>query len=88
MKWKKIPYNDKANTHRAGWKWWDLLDDEGDVLCTLRFKPDSPFGRDYQLAAHYFDDRDKLDASFYKLKEAKDHAVAYFVNKRLEEAHG
>jgi hypothetical protein len=86
MKWHKIPYNEKANTHRAGWKFWDLLDSSGETLCMVRYIPDSSIGHDYQLFPMNMDDPDLHLMMFDTLKDAKGAAVAYYVNKRLEEA--
>jgi len=86
MRWRKMPYNEKANSHRSGWKFWDLLASDGENLCTLRFIPESALGHDYQLFPMSTDDTDLHLMMFDTLKDAKGAAVAYFVNKRLEEA--
>jgi hypothetical protein len=87
MKWRKMPYNEKANTHRAGWKFWDLLDSNDQPLCTVRFIPDTPLGFGYDILNSYNEDFHAFaHHKFATLKEAQDYAVAYFINKRLEEA--
>jgi hypothetical protein len=86
MKWRKQRYNAKANTHRAGWKFWDLLDSNGENLCMVRYIPNSKIGQDYQLFPMHTYDSDLYRKLFDTLKEAQDTAVAYFINQRLEEA--
>lgn len=89
MKWRKMRYNENANTHRNGWKFWDLLDSDGCQLCMVRFVPGHSDGLDYEVF-----EMDKEDwyhfrtRKFTTLKKAQDYAVAYFVNKRLEESNG
>jgi hypothetical protein len=85
MKWEKQRYTPKANTHRAGWKFWDLIDDNNEALGWVRYRPD--YGYDVSIPDltegaewAYF-----RHAIFATEKEAKDAMVAYFVTKRLED---
>ena len=82
MRWIKQRYNEKANTHRAGWKFWDLVDSEDNYLCMVRFTPD----QGYTVIPFFLSEDDDLKHKTTSLKKAQDHAVAYFVNKRLEES--
>ncbi len=88
MKWHKMRYNEKANTHRNGWKFWDLLDSDDLYLCTVRFIPDKPLGFCYDILPAHDLDRSLIQFKFDTLKKAQDHCVAHFVNKRLEESNG
>jgi hypothetical protein len=85
MKWSKLKYNEKANTHRAGWKFWYLIIDDADV-CTIRYIPNLKAGYGYEVLPNGPDDFGLTNCSFNTLKEAKAYATAYFVNKRLEES--
>ena len=91
MKWVKQRYNAKANTHRAGWKYWDLmLDDGGEGEHSPVFIRFTPSGKD---AAHgvytVFSNNVPYDPLDYKhfptLKEAKQAVVAFLVAMKLEE---
>lgn len=89
MKWRKMPYNEKANTHRAGWMFWDLYSSDDQNLCMVRYKPDAPLGFGYEVFnLHKEDSSAFIHHKFDTLKKAQDFAVAYFVNKRLEESNG
>ena len=85
MKWSKLKYNPKANTHRAGWQFWYLIIDDADV-CTIRYIPDQPLGFGYEVLPNGPDDFGLIHYKFDTLNKAKAYATAYFVNKRLEES--
>lgn len=85
MKWVKVRYCDKANTHRAGWKFWDLIDDDNESVAYVRYRPDYGYnlwidelteGPQWAYYRH---------ALFPTLKEAQGHCVAYFIAKKLED---
>ena len=84
MKWKMQRYNNKANTHRAGWAFWDLITQDNEVLAFIRYRPTIGYDVTPSDRALEYDFENRV---FAIEQEAKDYAVAYFVNKRLEEAN-
>ena len=87
MKWTEVRYSPKANTHREGWKFWDLLDNKDNYLCTVRYIPNSPLNFCYDVIPASDTDRKLIFSAtkFDTLEKAQHHCVAYFVIKRLEE---
>jgi hypothetical protein len=85
MKWSKLKYNAKANTHRAGWAFWYLIIDDADV-CTIRYIPNLEADYRYEILPNGPDAFELGNYSFKTLKEAKAYATAYFVNQRLDES--
>lgn len=81
MKWSKMPYFGKANTHRAGWKFWDLLDGDGTVQAFIRYVPD----KGYTTHACFMADTELDGLRFDTLKAAKEECTAHFVLKKLED---
>jgi len=85
MKWKKHGRNSRRANH---YEFWDYLDNEGNLLAFVRH--DTRKG-EFDTYANAVDDRG-LETMRYgtppfkSFTEAKGHVVAYFVNKRLEEA--
>ena len=71
-------------------QFWDLISPDDELLAYVRWIPKTENYPDiYQPFANFVVDRNGVDGRrFDSLKEAKDFTVAYFVNKRLEEAHG
>lgn len=85
MKWAKQPYCPKANTHRAGWKFWDLVDDDDRCVAFVRYRPD--YGYDIDIG-DLVDEPQAIDyntAVFTTLKEAKGHVMAIVITKKLED---
>lgn len=84
MRWVKQPYFAKANTHRAGWKFWDLEASDKTSLAFVRYIPD----RGYTTHCQDNDDWHAIEGcGFPTLKEAQDHCVAHFVLKKLEDTN-
>ena len=87
MKWKKHGRNSRRKTY---YEFWDYLDSEGSMLAFVRH--DTRKGEFRVFANNAVDS--EMDTNRYgvmpfkSLTDAKDHVIAYFVNKRLEDAHG
>ena len=86
MKWKKHGRNSRR---REYYEFWDYLDNGGNLLAFVRH--DSRIG-EFRVFSNKHEHH-MLEAQYCKvgpfnsLGDAKDHVIAYFVNKRLEEAH-
>lgn len=86
MKWKKHGRNSRRRIH---FEFWDYLDAGNNLLAFVRH--DTRIGEFRVFANNH--EHHMLEAQycnkgpFNSLGDAKDHVIAYFVNKRLEEAH-
>lgn len=83
MKWKKHGRNSRRKLH---FEFWDYLDNENNLLAFVRhdtrigeFRVFANTHEHHMVEAHYCG-----KGPFNSLGDAKDHVIAYFVNKRLE----
>jgi hypothetical protein len=81
MKWKKHGRNSRRANHL---EFWDLLSNGGALLAFIRMDTRADPPAIYTYANDTNDH--ELQRRFDSVREAKDYTVAYFVNKRLEEA--
>ena len=85
MKWKKHGRNSRR---RIYYEFWDYLDNDNNLLAFVRH--DTRKG-EFRVFANQHEHH-MLEAQYCKvgpfnsLTDAKNHVIAYFVNKRLEEA--
>ncbi len=83
MKWKKHGRTSRRASH---FEFWDYLDNDGSVLAFVRH--DTRKG-EFRVFANNAEDRSlepNYHGPFKSYSDAKGHVIAYFVNKRLEEA--
>lgn len=84
MKWKKHGRNSRRADH---YEFWDYLDNDNNLLAFVRH--DTRKG-EFRVFANNAEDRELEPPfgtpPFKSLTDAKGHVIAYFVNKRLEEA--
>jgi hypothetical protein len=83
MKWKKHGRNSRRKLY---YEFWDYLDRDNNLLAYVRH--DTRKG-EFRVFANEAEDRGvepPYHGCFKTCKEAKEHIIAYFVNKRLEEA--
>ena len=86
MKWKKHGRNSRRKLY---YEFWDYLDNENNMLAFVRhdtrkgeFRVFANNHENHMLESQFCD-----KGPFTSLTDAKGHVIAYFVNKRLEEAH-
>lgn len=86
MKWKKHGRNSRR---RSYYEFWDYIDSENNLLAFVRhdtrkkeFRVFANTHEHHTIEAPYCG-----KGPFKSYTEAKEHVVAYFVNKRLEEAN-
>lgn len=85
MKWKKHGRNSRRVLY---YEFWDGINNDDELMCTIRY--DKRHGH-YEIFSNDYGyngletNRHGLQP-FKTLKDAKDHCVAWLVNKRLEEA--
>lgn len=83
MKWKKHGRNSRR---RQYYEFWDYLDNDSNLLAFVRH--DTRNG-EFRVFSNSAEDRSlepQYNGPFTSFTDAKGHVVAYFVNKRLEEA--
>ena len=85
MKWKKHGRNSRRKLYH---EFWDGLNDDDELICFIRYDKRHEH---YEIMSNTFEyhgmeTRRHGRQPFKTLKEAKDHCVAWLVNKRLEEA--
>jgi hypothetical protein len=85
MKWKKHGRNSRR---RSYYEYWDCLDSENNLLAFVRHdtrkREFRVFANDHEH--HMLESQYCKVGPFSSFTEAKGHVVAYFINKRLDEA--
>lgn len=87
MKWKK---HGRSSRRRSYYEFWDYLDNENNILAFVRH--DTRKG-EFRVFANEHENH-MMEAQccgkgpFKSYTEAREHVIAFFVNKRLEEADG
>lgn len=84
MKWKKLP----RDARRASfYEFWDGVHDD-ELVCYIRLDKRYDHYEVFSNAAPFYGmETNRYGLQPFKtLKDAKDHCVAWLVNKRLEEA--
>lgn len=85
MKWKKLT----RNSRRANYfELWDGINSDNELVCYIRLDTRHEHYEVFANSAEYYGlETNPHDVPPFKsLKDAKDHCVAWLVNKRLEEA--
>jgi hypothetical protein len=85
MKWKKHGRNSRRKLY---YEFWDGLNDDDEMICFIRLdKRHEHYEVISNAFAYHGMETNRYGLQPFKsLKEAKDHCVAWLVNKRLEEA--
>ena len=84
MRWKKHGRNSRRANH---FEFWDYVDSENNLLAFVRHDTRK---KEFRVFANNAEDRSlepPYHGPFKSYTEAKGHGVAYFVNKRWEEAN-
>lgn len=86
MKWKKHGRNSRRKLY---YEFWDGLDSSDRLVVFIRYDKRHEH---YEIFSNEFEYHGMETGRygiqpFKTLKDAKDHCVAWLVNKRLEEAH-
>jgi hypothetical protein len=86
MKWKKL----RRSSRRASYyEFWDGTNSDDELVCYIRLDTRHKHYEVFADTAKYYGmetGRYTEQRPFKTLKDAKDHCVAWLVNKRLEEA--
>ena len=85
MKWKK----NRSHRNKLFYEFWDGLNDDDELVCFIRLDKRHEYYEVFSNTFEYhgMETRRYGLMPFKSLKEAKDHCVAWLVNRRLEEAN-
>jgi hypothetical protein len=85
MKWKKLGRNSRRASY---YEFWDGINSDDELVCYIRLDTRHEHYEVFTNTAEYYGmETYRHDVSPFKsLKDAKNHCVAWLVNKRLEEA--
>lgn len=87
MKWKKHGRNSRRKLY---YEFWDGINNDDELVCYIRYDKRHEHYEVFSNIHEYQGmetGRYAQQRAFTSLKDAKDHCVAWLVNKRLEEAH-
>ena len=86
MKWRKHGRNSRRKLY---YQFWDGLNDNDELICFIRYDQRHEHYEVYATEFEYqgMETHRRGLQPFKKLRDAKDHCVAWLVNKRLEEAN-